>query len=141
VFFSYARIDPTTQETFIRENDPGRESTVLVPISTLEPPPVVQQGRGPADFNPFARRDEQRIPLEQSTYELPKKALSASIKSGFENLWLAVTIFYFLSMYFYMASLLSVVHNRSAIVLFLIALLGPPAAFMGALYALHLALL
>lgn len=136
IYFVLSPIDFRTQERFIREDNPGRESTVLAPISTLEPPPVVRGGRGPADFDPFSRRDEQRIPREQSTYEPPKKSLSASIKPNSETLWLGVSVSYFWIMYFYMACLLSVVHKRNAIVLFFIALLGPPAAFMGGLYAL-----
>jgi hypothetical protein len=102
-------------ESFIREANPGRERTILPPASRL------------------SKDNPQRIPLDESTYARPKKVLSAAIEPNSEILWLILALSYFLAMYFYMSSLLSVVHKKSAVVLFLIALLAPPLAFVGAI--------
>jgi hypothetical protein len=109
------------RESFIRENDPSRESTIVPPAS-LPPPRSVQR-----------TQTDRRIPMNESTYGLPEKSLSAAFKPGFEILWLILPLSYFLAMYFYMASLLSVVHMRSTAVLFLIALLAPPTMFVAAI--------
>jgi hypothetical protein len=105
------------QESFIRESDPGREFTIIPPMS--EERAKSRWPRSPAD-------DQSRIPLGESTFAPPTKSLSAVIAPNAELLWTIVAASYFVAMYFYMACLFSVIHGRNAVMLFFIALLGPP---------------
>jgi hypothetical protein len=109
------------RESYIREKEPQREQTVLIPIEKLEPPSEIG---GLPDYPP-----QQRISADNSPYEKPLKSLKATIRPGFENLWLAIEATDFCTMYFYFAATLSAVHKKNPILLFSLAVIVPPLVF------------
>ncbi|MGZ2259993.1 hypothetical protein ACVC7O_22065 (plasmid) [Roseobacter sp. A03A-229] len=105
---------PNYSESYVPENEPHKDGTVLPPIGTPKPP-----------FIPMAQRGLDRIPLASSDLPPPDRSEQAGLGAHSTPLLAAVLAVYLVSHIIYLGIGFSEVHGRSAVYWVSLAFLVP----------------